>query len=403
MVTPLQPQDTIDLLDGDGRIVRYQPNKNLVGTPSLGNTTTTPLGSGETFTGEFEQSDAPDVMVSCQTDNGGTLYFDYSVDGINFSTFPSNGFAVASGIHEFHTAIKGPRWFRVRLVNDTGAQTYLRLYIYFGTFRQGNAPLNQNLGNDADAIVTRMIPPMVDLATGKLGGIEQKDKFGYTDGLGTAIQLGTPSTWVDVWTYGGLRTEPTSSFTPYIASSNDSDTQDIEVPYLDANGLEQTTTVTLNGQTPVSLGVTATDVVRMWNADNTDTLGTVYLASANNFTAGVPDNQNEVLVAFNPNDQQSQLLAFAVPSNKRAIITAIDLELSRANGSNGAADIALEVKESGGVWRARRKYQLVTGGAAIRPDLLNLPAGSKVRVRVRDVSDANSAIAGTISYLQILE
>jgi hypothetical protein len=124
---------------------------------SSGNSTTTPLASGATFTGSAEQNSHTDVMVSCVADNAGTLYFDFSVDGTNWNTFPTAGFAIASGIHEFHTAVKGPRYFRVRLVNSTGAQSYLRLYTYYGQFRHSNAPLNQSVSTDADAIITRSV------------------------------------------------------------------------------------------------------------------------------------------------------------------------------------------------------------------------------------------------------
>ena len=59
--------------------------QSAVGT----NTTLTALGSGATFTGAWEQNDYPDVMVVVKTDNTGTLYFDFSPDGINAdSTFP---------------------------------------------------------------------------------------------------------------------------------------------------------------------------------------------------------------------------------------------------------------------------------------------------------------------------
>jgi len=121
------------------------------------NTSTTPLTSGATYTGTFEQNDYSDVGVSCQTDNSGTLYFDFSPDGVAVNTFPVNGFTIASGIHKFHTAVKLGRYFRVRLVNDTGAQTYLRLYTYYGVFRQGNLPLNQSISSDADSTLTRAV------------------------------------------------------------------------------------------------------------------------------------------------------------------------------------------------------------------------------------------------------
>ena len=131
---------------------------SIAGEQSTDNTTTTALGSGETYTGTWEKNDYPDVMVSCQTDNGGTLYFDFSVDGTNVSTFPVAGFSVSSGIHEFHTAVKGSRYFRARLVNDSGAQSYLRLYTYYGAFAKApNAPLNQSISDDSDAALVKAV------------------------------------------------------------------------------------------------------------------------------------------------------------------------------------------------------------------------------------------------------
>jgi hypothetical protein len=121
------------------------------------NESTTPLGSGATFTGTFEQNTAGDVMVSCVTDNSGTIYLDFSDDGTNVITRPTNGYAVESGVHEFHVAVKGPQYFRVRLVNDAGAQTYLRLHTYFGTFRERHVPISETVKSDTDALVVRSV------------------------------------------------------------------------------------------------------------------------------------------------------------------------------------------------------------------------------------------------------
>lgn len=371
---------------------------------SSGNSTRTPLGSAATYTGTWEQDDRPDVMVSCQADNTGTLYFDFSNDGgTNFSTFPVNGFDVASGIHEFHVAVKGPRSFRVRLVNDSGAHTYLRLYSYYGTFAKApNAPLNQTLGSDQDAAVVRSIAPMVDEALGRLGGVQARTKFGYTTGLGTAIQLGTPSTWVDLWAYGGLRTAPSGSFTPYMASDDNTDDEDITWQYLDASGLEQEVTVSLNGTTPVSLGVTATDVFTGWVDDATEPDGLISCASANNFTSGTPDNQAEVLAALPVLDNRTQVLAFRVPSNKQCLMKHLALTLSRTSGSAGAAIIVFQVRESGGVFQTRRPVEL-TSNAPVMENLegMVVPASADVRVRIRDVSDASTNITGSLSYLLV--
>lgn len=159
-------------------------------TLSIVNTTTTPVeGAGglDTFNGVFEKNNARDVMVSCKTDQPGTLYFIFSNDQANEDTFPVQGFSVAAGIHEFHVALKGPRWFRVKFVNGSSTdQTYLRIYTYFGTFRQGNSPLNQSQGLDADAILSRPTSFQDEVTRGLRGGVEQWNKFGYRDNLTAA-------------------------------------------------------------------------------------------------------------------------------------------------------------------------------------------------------------------------
>lgn len=132
----------------------YSP---LAGIQSTSNTSTTPLSGGATFTGTAEQNNLPDVMVSCYADVAGTLYFDFSVDGTNWRTFPSSGFTVSAGIHEFHTAVKGPRYFRARYVNGGSAQATFQLYTYYGWFRQGSGPIGSTVSDDADAIVTKSI------------------------------------------------------------------------------------------------------------------------------------------------------------------------------------------------------------------------------------------------------
>lgn len=150
---------------------------------SVGNTTTTPLSSGATYTGTWERATADGVTVSCKTDNTGTLYFDFSNDGTNADTFPSSGFEVASGVHEYHTARVNSRFFRVRLVNDTGAQSYLRIYTYYGTHTQPNAPINQTVGTDQDATWVRPTIPQDEISIGRRTGVAKWNKFGYKDVL----------------------------------------------------------------------------------------------------------------------------------------------------------------------------------------------------------------------------
>lgn len=179
----IRPGETLQYCDGEGWSVA---NKKK-GYKSDVNSSTSALSSGATFTGSGEFTDEPDVMLVCETDNTGTLYTDFSQDGTNWTTFPTAGFKLASGINEFHTAVKGPRYQRTRLVNDTGAQSYLRLSTYYGDFKQGNAPLNQPYGLDSDSRLVRPSLPWLDISRGLVTGLEAIQKFGRNDSVSTSF------------------------------------------------------------------------------------------------------------------------------------------------------------------------------------------------------------------------
>lgn len=181
---------------------------------STSNTTTTPLASGATYTGTGEVAPHDGVTVSCKTDNPGTLYFDFSPDGTNWDAFPSSGFRVAADIHEYHTGKVNGRYFRVRLVNDSGAQSYLRLYTYFGPHSQPNAPLNQPLGLDADSILVRPTFDWLDVSRGLLTGVRVVKKFGANLAVGTSY---TPVC------FGGSYQTPTTAQSLEFVSSDSAD------------------------------------------------------------------------------------------------------------------------------------------------------------------------------------
>lgn len=110
------------------------------------------------FVGKSSRTNHPDVMVSIKSSQPGVQYFDYSNDNVQWDTFPTTGFKVEADIHEFHTAIKGLRYFRLRFENASSAKcTDFRAYTFFGVFQTGNLPLNQKITPDADSTVVRAI------------------------------------------------------------------------------------------------------------------------------------------------------------------------------------------------------------------------------------------------------
>ena len=112
--------------------------------------------STNTWTGAGEQNDYSYVSVDIDVDEDGTLYYDFSVDGTNWSTFPSAGFTIVSGTKESpHTAMKAGRYFRPRFVGS-GGRTYFRLYTYYSnTQLRLNSPLNLSMRADNDGMIVK--------------------------------------------------------------------------------------------------------------------------------------------------------------------------------------------------------------------------------------------------------
>lgn len=111
-----------------------------------------------TFVGESKLNSQPDVMISLISDISGVQYFDFSDDNIRWSTFPIAGFDTQSNYHEFHTAIKGRRYFRVRVENNCYyPSSYFELHSYYGIFSQVRQPINQPIRADSDSIVVKSI------------------------------------------------------------------------------------------------------------------------------------------------------------------------------------------------------------------------------------------------------
>lgn len=378
-------------------------NSPVTGLKSVANKSVAPLAAAATFTGGGEQNNLPQVAVSCQSDASGTLFFDFSNDDLNWSTFPVNGFALNAGIHTYHAARKDSRYFRVRLVNGSTDQTYLRLYTYYGQTGLLSAPLNQNIGLDSDAITTRSVDSSLDLAFGKFTGMSEGNKFGYSAGLTTAIQIGNSATWVDLWAYGGQRTSQTTIFTPYMASSNAADvSKEVTWEYLDENGLEQTVTVSTNaldGTTPVSLGVSATDITKGYISGASGCAGRLTVAINSGFVAGVPATQASVLAAITTGDNRTQLAMARVPANKRRRIKRLNCYMLRDNGSAGAVIAVFQKKESGGVWQTRENIFCTSAFAfsADQSDVILEPL-TDFRVRIKDVSDNATYVAANIDY-----
>ena len=368
------------------------------------NSTVTPIADGATYTGTGESTIWPDVMVSCTTDATGTLYFDFSTDNTNWSSFPVNGFDVADGIHEFHTAVKGMRWFRVRLIDDSDGdtQTYLRITTYYGEFRQGNLPINANIGSDADAIVVRSVNSELDLALGRFGGMESGTKFGRNSDVDVAAAE-------DIWHGGSDYTGQPVSFTPetieVFSSSTSDDDGDTGARTIRIFGLKSSTSTEYESEDLTMNGTTAVTSVNTWWRINRAYVLTAGSTGNNvgNITIRPTTTTASVFAVMPATYNQTQIAAYTVPAGKTLLIKRIRVSITRANGSAGSANVTLRARETGGVYRSVRNFEIQTGAPtefqAFAGDIL--PAGTDIKFRTDAVSDNNTIPEAALEYVLI--
>ena len=162
------------------------PRETESTTKSSKNSTKTALLTGETFTGEWEKIETPSIMVSVETDKEGTLYIDFSNDGVNpvFSaTFPYK----LDRINPPHIYEIGSRFTRVRFENTSGEdQGKLFVTSSYGSYNKLTAPLNGLVAETYDATIVRPTEYKYEVAMGKRQGRTTVGKFGFNKDVDSA-------------------------------------------------------------------------------------------------------------------------------------------------------------------------------------------------------------------------
>lgn len=321
----------------------------IAGLQSTVNTTTAALGGSATYTGQYEQNTQPEVCVSCISDVAGTLYFDFSPDGVNTNTFPVAGFPVAAGIHEFHAVVKAGRYFRIRYINGSGAQSYLRLYTYYGLFRQPNAPLNSTLAQDSDAIVVRTVDTILDISAGRFAGFTAVHKFGHAP---SGVQTSVTDIWsrADATPTQQIWVAPTQARIHAIASSSDVDgktgaptsagARTVRITGLISwAAAESSETVTLDGTTAVNTVSSYVIIHRMkvLTAGTTSiNVGTITATAATDAT---------ITAVIIPGEGQTSMAIYGVPSTQKFYMTSFTASINDSTATV-RVDMSLRVNES---------------------------------------------------------
>jgi hypothetical protein len=302
---------------------------------SQGNSTIISLASGTTFTGTSEYNTFQDVMVVVKTDQPGTLYLDFSIDGINWDSTITFNYHVGE-INPPHIFVKGPRYFRTRFTNTSSSpQSFFRLGVFYGTFQKLTTAIDGRLPQNFDALAVRPTKFEYEVALGNREGTATWNQWGYNDD----IDIGTET----VWSVGGIFSPLTTDNTLSIVSTSTNDTsggtgaRSIIVYGIDANRDEQTEVVTLNGTTPVVTTSTWLGINRLAiyvSGSGATNAGTINVTAV---TAGTVQGQIPIGLGA------SQSAIFFVSADHQMLLDWMLLNINKTGGSSPIVTIKMFV------------------------------------------------------------
>jgi len=177
----------------------------------------------------------------------------------------------------------------------------------------------------------------------------------------------------------------------YISSNNDNDTMPIRVQGLDENFKEKEQTITLQGQTKLTLDGTWSRINRVFNDDTNDVAGNVFVYTVGDETDGEPDTPSTVKGIIENGHNQTMQAVYTVPINNLFHLSSYHLSCD-AKVSNVTANLTLKlvVRLKGSVFRTQEIIAVSNSSpSVIKLDMpLPIPGGSDVMFQV--VSSTNN-------------
>ena len=205
------------------------------------------------------------------------------------------------------------------------------------------------------ALALRAAPFELQVSMGLVPGVTSVNKFGSYKEVGTdsVILWDAPETLDALAEYQYI--DFAAPETLYVSSSDNADTSTLTIWGLGLGGVEQTGTVTLQGQTKVPVPDTVwSRTFRAWNSGTTLFAGKVYAYTDDTVSLGVPDTNGTTKLAVMAEHQQTEMAMYTVPLGHTAY-----LQNGKASSGKGKdATGHFFVRSLGGVFRTNHSFLL---------------------------------------------
>jgi len=198
-----------------------------------------------------------------------------------------------------------------------------------------------------------------------------------------------------IWSYADIAGDyifpSDSGEVMYISSNSALDQVSVTVQGLDADFKEKEQTITLQGQTRLTLNGTWSRINRIINIDNSDLSGNVFVYTNGANTLGIPDTASTVKGIIEIGNNQTMQAIYTVPINRHLHLSHYHLSCDAKNtNTNANLTIKLVVRPKGSVFKTQEIIALSNSSpSVIGLDMpLPIPPGSDVMYKV--VSSTNN-------------
>ena len=243
----------------------------------------------------------------------------------------------------------------------------------------------------------------LEVARGNVTGTTFIHKFGEVENIDDGIGF------IDIWDGGSvndaLRTYEFSSGADInrLSSSDDTDTQDIEIQGLDVDHNLVTQTITLTGQTPVALTTSLIRVFRMKNVGTVDNAGDIYCFENITTTLGVPDTITNTRAIIQVGNNQTLMAIYTIPNGKTGYMCAFYLSLAGRKDQN--SDMHLLFRASGSVFQLKHSSSILSTGTSHLQHRYDIPeTGLEAKTDIimkADSSKADGVVSGGFDLILI--
>ena len=339
------------------------------------NSTSTPLESGETFTGTGEECLYYNVIginiIASHISATSGFQIQFSSNNSDWDIIHS--FTIPAATGKFFNFPAEAQYFRIIYTNGTTLQTYFRLQtiLHLEQTKESTLRLSNDIDGETAAQLSRSIVSgkrpdgtytnvnlssdgyfeiveregfHLSVARGRIPGMSLVDKFGYNPHVGTTSE--------DIWVHGGIITYPAVADIASIVSNSIEDDANkdpagigaytVNIEGLDQNYAEISETVTLDGTTPVS---TINSYIRI-NAFIILTAGSGG-ENAGTITVSIGGNvQREIA----PGRNRANATHYTIPAGKTGYLHATYFE----TGKNSDVECTLLHRPFGGVFTTIR-------------------------------------------------